>query len=85
MSFVCTRWRYVDFIFDFRDDEDGKVHTVRLADALRGLGLFFAAVDAGKLPGLGLKAGYKEDIATWDASAFDALNQMAIFGEVIYG
>jgi len=85
MCLVCVKWKYDKFEFVFIDQEENKKHTVGLADALRGLDLFFTAVDGGKLPGLGLPAEYKTDTGLWDASAFDALNQFAIFGEVIYG
>lgn len=81
----CVGWNYNKFRFTFIDEEDGKKHVVREADALRGLDLFIEAVDAGKLKGLGLTAGWKEDTGMMDAWSFDAINQMAIFGEVIYG
>jgi len=80
----CTKWKYDDFIFHF-EDEEGEKHIVRLNDAIRGLRLFVAAIDRGELPGLGLSAGYLSDTGEWDAYAFDALNQMAIYGEVVYG
>lgn len=80
----CIRWKYDAFDFVFRDDEGDK-YIVRQADAVRGLRLFVRAVEAGKLPGLNLPAGYLRDTGLWDAWAFDALNQMAIYGEVIYG
>ena len=80
----CTLWEYDEFRFVFRDEE-GKNHVVRLPDAVRGLRLFAAAVSRDEFPGLGLPANYLRDTGAWDAFAFDALNQMAIFGEVIYG
>lgn len=83
----CVGWDYKKFVFEFMDEEETPVkrHVVRLPDAIRGLRLFIAAVDAGKLRGLSLPAHYLTDTGTWDAFAFDALNQMAVFGEVIYG
>jgi hypothetical protein len=84
IAFDCRRWDYEAFDFEFVDDA-GKSHRVRLTDALRGLRVFCGLVDAGKLPGLELRAGYREDTGLWDAAAFDALLQCAIFGRVIYG
>jgi len=86
-SLRCVGWKYDEFKFTFIDDEEepAKRYTVTLSKALRGLDLFMAAVEGGMLPGLGLSAAYKTDTGEWDGSAFDALNQMAIFGEVIYG
>lgn len=80
----CTSWKYDAFSFEFIDDE-GKKHLVLLGDAVRGLRIFAGLVAAGRLPGLGLPADYLTDTGTWDAFAFDALAQCAIFGEVIYG
>lgn len=85
MSLVCVGWKYEEFKFTFIDEEENKKHIVRLKDAMKGLDLFMASVSRGELPGLGLPADYLKDTGSWDADAFDALNQMAIFGEVIYG
>ena len=86
MCLRCVKWNYKTFEFRFIDDEDGgALKIVNLDCALRGLRLFVAAVRAGKLPGLGLPADFLNDTCDWDASAFDALNQMAVFGDVIYG
>ena len=88
-SLVCTGWKYKKFLFVFLDpEEEGKEHVIRLADAIRGFRLFVQAVDSGKLPGLGLPADYlnlEDGPGIMDASCFDAMVQMAIFGEVIYG
>lgn len=80
----CTRWKYEEFDFRFTD-EDGHEHEVNLEKAVQGLRRFIRAVVDGKLPGLGLKAGFLTDTGDWDGFAFDAVNQMAIYGEVIYG
>lgn len=80
----CTSWKYDRFEFHFTD-EDGKNYVVQKEDAIRGLRLFVAALYRGELRGLGLKPGYLKDTGEWDSFAFDALNQMAIYGEVIYG
>lgn len=87
---ACTGWKYEKFIFKFTDDE-GDEHTVTLPDAVRGLRLLAAAVARGELKGLGLPANAfsaADDcdvLGEWDGFAFDALNQMAIYGKVIYG
>lgn len=85
MCLRCIGWDYKAFDFEFLDTEDGKKYRVRLPDAVRGLRLFVAEVRAGKLAGLGLPAEFLTDTGDWDAFAFDALAQMAVFGEVIYG
>lgn len=85
LCLTCLEWDYKGFKFRFVDSEEGEYYVVRLKDAIRGLRLFCAVVDSGGLKGLGLKAGYKFDTGMWDASAFDALNQMAIFGAVLLG
>lgn len=82
---VCTKWDYVNFQFKFFDEETGREHTINFFDAVRAFDMLTEQIDAGKFPGLGLSTGYKVDAGLWDASAIDALAQMAIFGEVIYG
>lgn len=93
--FAVESWSYGDkpaksFYFVFVDDE-GKRHIVTEDDAVRGLRVFAVLVGAGKLPGLGLPAHYLSPaddfdvLGEWDAFAFDALAQCAMFGEVIYG
>lgn len=81
----CVGFNYKDFVFKFSDPEDGKIHTVTMAKAKKGLKLLTAALDRGELKGLSLSAGYLADSGDWDCWAVDALNQMAIYGEVIYG
>lgn len=93
--FACESFSYGDkpgrpFKFVFVDDE-GKRHTITEAAAVRGLRVFAVLVGAGRLPGLGLPAHYLspaddfDALGEWDAFAFDALAQCAMFGEVIYG
>ena len=84
MCLRCLTFNYKRFIFEFQED-DGEVHIVTLPKARKGLRLFIEAVDSGKLPGLALPADYLTSTGLWDAWAFDALNQMAIYGEVIFG
>jgi hypothetical protein len=81
----CASWDYDNFRFRFHDPDEDKFHTVTLTDAKRGLRLFITAISRGELKGLGLPAHYLTDTGCWNAWAFDAVNQMAIFGEVIYG
>lgn len=84
----CIRWKYKEFSFTFLDVETEEQHVVLEVDAVRGLRLLVAAVSRGELKGLTLPANYldpEEGLGEWDAWAFDALNQMAIFGKVIYG
>lgn len=81
---VCTGWDYEKFLFDFIDEEDGKKYTVTLPMALEAFDKLCAEIEAGKLK-FDLPADYKTDTCYWDCWPIDALAQMAIFGEVIYG
>lgn len=84
-SLACVEWHYRYFIFKFIDTETGKKYTVTLTTACKGLRLLLEALGKGELPGLGLRLSDITDTATWDAPCFDALAQMACFGEVVYG
>lgn len=92
----CTRFKYgfkdrrkmegfvpKDFEFHFTDD-DGKNHVVKIADAIRGLFLFLKLRGQGKLPGISFEPMGDGDM-DYDAFTVDAIAQLAIFGEVIYG
>lgn len=84
----CHGWNYKKFRFSFNDEETGKDHVIYLPMATKGFRLFVQAVDAGKLKGLGLPANYldlEDGPGILDADCFDAMAQMAVFGEVIYG
>lgn len=84
----CVSWKYDEFKFVFHDEEEDKDHVVRLKDALRGLDLFLKLKGEGKWPGIPFKiVGEHQGELEFDFDALtaDAIAQLAIFGEVIYG
>jgi hypothetical protein len=84
-SLQCTKWKYNDMVFTFVDTEENKTYTVDLPKLRIGLEKLLSEILAGKLPGLGLSGPAILDAGSWDAYSMDALVQMSIFGEVIYG
>lgn len=85
VSFVCTKWDYDHNKFILIDKEDNKTYTLTLPLAVAGLAKLLEAIAAGKFPGLGLNPATIADAGNWDAGGVDALLQMALLGEVIYG
>jgi hypothetical protein len=84
-SFYCTKFDYKKHIYKLEDREDGKQYTLTLDMAKAGLEKLYKEIAAGKLPGLGLDLTNFADGGYWDAPMIDALLQMSVFGEVIYG
>jgi hypothetical protein len=84
----CTSWNYKTGIFKFQDLELETTHTVKTEDiALKALPIFIEGVIKGRWHFSGLD-GTKVlclDACDYDAYASDALVQIAIFGDVIYG
>lgn len=88
MTLRCHGWDYKKFLFDFTDTEQGDEYTITLPMAINGLRLFVEAIDAGKFPGISRGPNWLDPVdgtGDLDADAFDAMAQMAVFGEVIYG
>lgn len=85
VSFECLNFNYKKCEFKLFDKEDGKEYLLTLPLAVAGFDKLTEQIDAGKFPGLSLPAGYKSDASHWDSYAVDALLQMAVLGEVIYG
>ena len=98
LSIVCKGWDYgfkgktgkdetfvpKKFSFDFLDIETRKTHTVKIADAVRGLRKFLNLKTAGQLGGIYFKPETEGEF-DYDAFTVDAVAQCAIFGEVVYG
>lgn len=76
----CTGFDYAEFKFEFLDEETGKKYVVDEEMARKGLYLFIKLV-------LGGESGFSVygNRGDWDAEVIDAITQLAIFGEVIYG
>jgi len=76
----CVGYDYAEFKFKFLDEETGKTYIVDEEMARKGLALFIKLVLLNEL-------GYNiyHDRGDWDSDVIDAINQCAIFGEVIYG
>jgi hypothetical protein len=81
MSLTCTKWKYKECSYTFHDDEDGTTHKLELADALRGLDLLLAS-NLDCVPDT-------TDVEEWcchaDADTIDALIQLSLFDELVYG
>jgi len=86
ISFDCERWDYERCTFRLRDLEStGAAYTLTLDMAVKGFDKLCAEIESGKLHFEGLLADYKVDGGQWDSLAVDALLQMSVLGEVIYG
>lgn len=82
----CIGWKYSKGVFIFYDDEEDKRHVVTTNQiAEKGLPKFIEMVLAGKCKGLGISAENVLDAGQYDSIATDAVVQLTIFGEVIYG
>jgi hypothetical protein len=85
MSFTVTDWDYATCTFKLRDIEDGARYTLTLEKAIEGFKKICEMIFAGELPGLEITTECLLDAGAWDSIAVDALLQVSIFGEVIYG
>jgi hypothetical protein len=84
-SFYVESWDYEKCEFKLIDQEDGKHYLLTLPVAIVGFDKLTEQIDAGKFPGFVLSAAYKSDGGEWGSDVVDALLQMAVLGEVIYG
>jgi alpha-mannosidase len=90
LSLKCTKYNYDKGVFVFKDvEEDGKEYIITNSDISKALTTFFKYLGSKwrfsgiKKPSSGQEA---EDIAgDFDAEATDAVIQIAIFGDIIYG
>ena len=84
-SFQCTKWDYKNCVFNLVDKEDGKKYTLTLDKAKAGLEKLVKEILGGNFPGLNYLMTDITDAGNWDAPALDALLQISVLGEVIYG
>lgn len=88
LSMDCVGWKYEEWRYKFRDQEDGTLFTLDKEKLLATFPLLFSD----KFPKGLTPPPCSTDSKTWDewlcqsdASTFDAFVQLACFGEVIYG
>ena len=84
-SFYCRSYNYKEHVYILVDREDGKEYILTMDKAKIGLEKFLNQVADGKFPGFRCSVDDLLDAGNWDASIIDALLQMSVLGEVIYG
>jgi hypothetical protein len=81
LSLYCTKWKYEKSEFHFVDDEDGKEYDLTLDKAVEGFEKYMKSdMWLRRHSQLGLL-----DSGAYDADDVDAIIQLAIFGELVYG
>lgn len=83
----CVSWKYKDGKFKFVDVEEDKEYTVTIDDVSKAIPIFIIGVMEGKWKFCGLSPDniLELDAGNWDADIVDAVVQIAIFKDVIYG
>lgn len=84
-SFRCSRWDYENCTFDLTDIETNQNYTLTRAMAEDGFRKLLQEMADDKLPGISLTDMNWFELGNWDAEAMDALLQMALLGEIVYG
>lgn len=83
-SLPCVKWNYSTMEFLVVDQDTDTNHTLTLPMAEVGFMKLARAMIDGKFPGLDASDNpLSADL--WDEPAIDALVQMSVLGEVIYG
>lgn len=85
LSFAVSTWDYESCVFKLIDQEEGKGYTLTLDKAIEGFKKICEMIFAGQLPGLDITTDCLLDAGAWDSIATDALIQVSLFGDVIYG
>jgi len=84
-SMVCSSFDYDAGIYKFIDEEDdGKKYTLDMDKAVAGFQKLVSGLND-KSIFIGLSIGEVDDAANWDIVSTDALIQLSLFGEIIYG
>ena len=86
-SLQCVSWKYKDEKFKFVDVEEDKEYTVTIDDVVKAIPVFIIGVMTGKWKFYGLSSDniLELDAGNWDADVVDAVVQLVIFKDVIYG
>lgn len=84
---ICTGWDYETGEYLFEDPEDGKAYAVSENQVAEALPKLRQKLVNEKLFLAGLHSGDESfmDAGNWDSIATDAVVQIVIFGDVIYG
>lgn len=82
--FICTKWDYRNFLFNFTDTETNKKYTITLDKAIKGFDKLIPDVLNNKIHLPFGDCGIF-DAGNWDSECADVLVQYSIFGEAIYG
>jgi hypothetical protein len=83
-AFHCPGWDYEKMIFDLVDNETGKKYTLNRPKILGALAAYVVMKIQGELPGIIIDGPFS-DPCSYDSESLDAIIQLAVFGEVIYG
>lgn len=85
-SLQCVGWNYGAWKFSFRDtegDEPEKTHVTDKGKCLAAVAVFMVMKAQGQFKGIPITD--MKDAGEYDAIAVDAVAQLAVLGEVIYG
>lgn len=86
ISLQCTKYDYKNSRFEFYDSEDGKEYLMNVYNGLLGIQMLIHAILDKKLFFAGCSTLEEIlDPCCWDTDVVDALIQLSLFGEVIYG
>ena len=83
----CTSWKYDKGIYKFLDEETEKTYTVTIEQIENALPKFITGILKKKwyFTGLDINNILQFDAGDYDAYITDAIVQLAIFNDVIYG
>ncbi len=91
LSLECRRWRYETFDYVFHDHEEGKTYKVDKAKAVEGVKKYLLyileggrASNAPPFANVESRDAWEKWLCNCDADDFDAVAQLAVFGEIIY-
>lgn len=79
----CYSWDYKKGIYKFDDVETGKTYTVTTTMIVKALSIFKNKVRQGRFKYI--QSSQLSDIGNYDAVVVDAIVQIAIFDDIIYG
>jgi len=83
----CTHWKYTEGKFKFLDVEENKTYDVTIDDIIKALPKFIDGVLKGtwKFYGMDGTQVLCLDAGDYDSDMTDAVVQLAIFNDIIYG
>ena len=86
-SLHCTNWKYKEGKYKFVDIEENKTYVVTIDDIVKALPKFIDGIMKGrwKFCGFDGTTVLRLDGGDYDSDSTDAVIQLAIFGDVIYG